>query len=149
MKTSLAAAAFVALALAGLSAQTQSTAPASTPPADKDKDKSVPLVVTGCVGSPEPGTFTVEDTKKGRFQLTGRSLDIYIGKRVEVRGRSESGLHITTGLSPSPNGSAQAILDPVRAAQASLPGGVNRAPVDAPLPKITVTQVKTVKGDCK
>jgi hypothetical protein len=133
---------------ASLSAQTTSSGSAKDAK-DKDKDKTVPLVLNGCVASPEPGTFTVQDEKKGRFELTGRKLDIYIGKRVEVRGRSESGLHITTGLYPSPNLAAQAGLDPVRAAQANLPGSPDHQADPAPLPKITVTQVKTVKGECK
>lgn len=136
----------VALA-ASVSAQTQSPAPASTPAGDKDK--SVPVTLTGCVASPESGTLTVQDEKKGRFELTGKGLDIYIGKRVEVRGRSESGLHITTGLYPSPNVAAQAGIDPVRAAQASMPGSPDHPANAAPLPKVTVTQVKTVKGTCK
>ena len=128
---------------ASLSAQTKSPARAG------NKDKSVPLVLTGCVASPKAGTLTVQDEKKGRFELTGHGLDIYIGKRVEVRGRSQSALHITTGLYPSPNVAAQAgAIDPVRAAEANMPGNPDRQH-PAALPKITVTQVRAVKDDCK
>jgi hypothetical protein len=133
---------------ATVAAQTTTPAPAKDTK-DKDKEKNLPLVLNGCVTSPAPGTFAVEDEKKGRFQLTGRKLDVYIGKRVEVQGRQESGLHITTGLYPSPNAAAQAGQDPVRDAQAQLPGSPDRATSNVPLPKVTVTQVKTVKGDCK
>jgi hypothetical protein len=132
---------------AGLSAQAQSS---SAPPAPS-KDKGEPVVLNGCVSTSAPGTFVVQDEKKGRFELTGQKLDIYVGKRVQVRGSSEKGLHITTGLYPSPNVAAQAgAIDPVRAAQAAMPGSPDhQGNPTAPMPKITVTQVKTVKGDCK
>lgn len=129
--------------VATLSAQ----APASAPSGSK-QEKPGPVVLTGCVASPTPGTFTVEDEKKGRFELTGRKLDIYIGKRVQVRG-SGGGLHITTGLYPSPNVAAQAgAIDPVQAARAAMPGSPEYNANNAPLPTLTVKQVKALPGSC-
>lgn len=126
--------------VAGASAQTTSQAPTAK------NDKPTPIVLNGCVATSEPGVLVVQDEKKGRFELTGQKLDIYIGKRVEVRGRSESGLHITTGLYPSANVAAQAGIDPVRAAQANMPGSPDHPSANMPLPKVTVTQVKILKG---
>jgi hypothetical protein len=109
-----------------------------------------PDALTGCIVSPQPGTFVVKDDKKGTFALLGRRLDIYIGKRVEVQSDHPGGLHITTGLYPSPNVAAQAgAIDPVQAAQAAMPGGANQGTNPAALPTFTVAKVKTVKGACK
>jgi hypothetical protein len=88
------------------------------------------------------------------FQLIGKPLDIYVGKRVAVDGTSTttSGLHITTGLYPTPNLAAQAGADPVGAFTASLPGGGSRGTGTTSsdsAPMYTVTSVKPVKGVCK
>src|SRR5882724_9977642 len=136
----------VVVATLALAASVSAQTPSPAPPSATGKNKPAPLVLTGCVTSTEPGTLTLQDEKKGRFQLTGHRLDLYIGKRVQVRGGSDSGLHITTGLYPSPNIAAQAgAIDPVRAAQAELPGSPDHQ-ATALLPSIAVTQVKTVKG---
>jgi hypothetical protein len=134
------------LAAVLLTATVSAQAPSPAPPASKDKP--APVVLTGCVASPQPGTFTIEDEKKGRFQITGHRLDIYIGKRVEARGGSEHGLHITTGLYPSANAAAQAGADPVRDARAAMPGSPDYQP-NTVLPTMTVTKIKMVKGACK
>ena len=143
MTTSFLAAAIPAVALAAsLSAQSSAPQPAAA------KGKPAPVVLTGCVASPTPGTFTVADEKKGRFKITGRKLDVYIGKRVEVRS-SGGGLHITTGLYPSPNVAAQAgAIDPVQAARADMPGSPDYHANDAPLPTVAVTQIKALPGSC-
>lgn len=145
MLNSISTAFFAASLVVSITAQT----PAPAKPSDK-APKVAPLVLTGCVASPESGHFTVQDAKNGRFELSGHGLDIYIGKRVELRGNPSGGLHITTGLYPSPNVAAQAgAMDPVQAAQAALPGGAAHGTGSQPLPKFAVTNVKTVKGDCK
>jgi hypothetical protein len=132
------------------------TSTTSTPaPAAKPADtKGKPLVLSGCIAHPDGDKFTLNDDKHGLFQLTGKPLDIYIGKRVEINGTSttSSGLHITTGLYPTPNLAAQAGADPVGAFTASMPGGGSRgtgttSPDSAPM--YTVTSVKSVKGVCK
>jgi hypothetical protein len=131
----------------GLLATLSAQAPAAAQSGGKN-EKPGPVVLTGCVASPTPGTFTVEDEKQGRFQLTGRKLDIYIGKRVEVRG-SGGGLHITTGLYPSPNVAAQAgAIDPVQAARAAMPGSPDHNANNAPLPKLDVKAIKGLPGSC-
>jgi hypothetical protein len=143
MTTKLFAAALPSLAFAAtLSAQAR-------PSGSGGKvEAPAPVVLAGCVANPTPGTFTVEDEKKGRFELTGRKLDLYIGKRVEVRSAG-GGLHITTGLYPSANVAAQAgAIDPVQAARAAMPGSPDYNAQNAPLPKFAVTQIKRLPGSC-
>jgi hypothetical protein len=151
-------AALVIAALATFSAgQTTTPATPATPaaaaaPAEKPADaKAKPLVLTGCIAHPTADTFTVTDQKRGVFELIGKPLDIYIGKRVEINGTSTAtnGLHITTGLYPTPNLAAQAGADPVGAFTASMPGGGSRGTGAESAPTFTVKSVKTVKGDCK
>ena len=142
-------AALVVAALAVFAASPGSQAPA---PAQKPADaKGKPLVLSGCIVHPDADKLTLNDDKRGLFELTGKGLDIYIGKRVEINGTSTatSGLHITTGLYPSANVAAQAGADPVRDFNATLPGGGTRGTGAEPAPKFTVTRVRTVKGACK
>jgi hypothetical protein len=97
-------------------------APSQSPAAGSAAGKTA-LTLTGCVARADIDRFTLDDAKNGTFELKGKALDRYIGKRVEVRG-SSSGLHITGGLWPSPNVAAQAGgLDPAQAAVAAMPGG--------------------------
>jgi hypothetical protein len=131
------------------------TAPAASTPGTAGKPANQkPLSLTGCITQTDADKYTLNDDKHGLFQLIGKPLDIYIGKRVEMNGTSTttSGLHITTGLYPTPNLAAQAGADPVGAFTASLPGGGSRgtgttSPDSAPM--YTVTSVKPVKGVCK
>ena len=137
--------ALVVAALAAFSGSQAAPAPANKPADAK------PLALSGCIVHPDADTFTLKDDKRGIFELTGKGLDIYIGKRVEINGTStsSSGLHITTGLYPSANVAAQAGADPVRDFNASLPGGATHGTGAEPAPKFTVTRVRTVKGNCK
>jgi hypothetical protein len=164
-----AALAFIALAAFAASPVAQTTSP-GTPAAPATSTSSTtstqaptpagkpanakPLSLTGCITHTDGDKYTLNDNKHGLFQLIGKPLDIYIGKRVEINGTSTttSGLHITTGLYPTPNLAAQAGADPVGAFTASMPGGGARgtgttSPDSAPM--YTVTSVKSVKGDCK
>jgi hypothetical protein len=144
MMTRILPAAVSTLALCSvLSAQALQSAPSNS----KDHAPQ-PGVLTGCVASPTAGTFTVEDEKQGRFQLTGKKLDVYIGKRVEVR-TSGGGLHITTGLYPSPNVAAQAgAIDPVQAARAAMPGSPDYQANNGALPTVAVAKITRLPGAC-
>jgi hypothetical protein len=159
--------AFVVAALAAFAPGSQTTTPApSAPPTTPATSAAAPatlagkpanpkpLSLTGCITQTDPDKYTLNDDKHGLFQLIGKPLDIYIGKRVEVDGTSTttSGLHITTGLYPTPNLAAQAGADPVGAFTASMPGGGSRGTGTTSsdsAPMYTVTSVKPAKGVCK
>jgi hypothetical protein len=140
-----------ALVVATLAAFSQTTAPGAAPAGKPADPKAKPLVLTGCVAHADADKYTVKDDKRGIFELAGKGLDIYIGKRVEINGTSTAtnGLHITTGLYPSPNAAAQAGSDPVRAFTDSMPGGAAHGTGRETAPTFTVTRVTAVKGDCK
>jgi hypothetical protein len=148
-------AAFIGISLAAsLGAQSSAPNPAPASAATHAPDpgaRKTPSVLTGCLTSPQPGAFVVRDEKQGVFALLGQRLDIYIGKKIEVRGGDQpGGLHITTGLYPSPNIAAQAgAIDPVKAAQAAMPGGGANGTGPSALPTFAVTKIKTMKGACK
>src|SRR5665213_2299258 len=86
---------FMALAAFAVSPVAQTTTPATpaTPaaPAPVPARKAAnakPLSLTGCITHADGEKYTLNDSKHGLFQLIGKPLDIYIGKRVEVDGTS-------------------------------------------------------------
>ena len=96
---------------------------ASAVAAQKDPPTKPPKSITlsGCVERSEtkPSEFTLTDPQaKKTYQLTGKDLREYVGRRVQVDGGLVvKGVKIAGGLQPNANIAAQAgALDPSRAA---------------------------------
>ena len=122
-------------------------------PSSSTKKEGSPKVLTlsGCVQKgTTPNQFTLDDDVNGRYQVSGSSIDKYVGRRVEVAGTpGPTKFKIKGGLWPTPNIAAQGgNIDPVPAAIAAQPGGGARGTGDVDLPSLKVRSVRAIDGGC-
>ncbi len=128
----------------------QAAKPSPKAPATENKE----IRLNGCISrdTVRPGQYSFLDNDSGdRYQLTGKGLRKFVGRRVEiVGGPPGKGITFRTGLWPSPNVAAQAgALDPAKAAVANLPGGAADAVGVSPLPEFRVVKLRGVEGACQ
>lgn len=110
------------------------------------------ITLTGCVSrTAATGQYTfVASDGVQQYRLSGKAINKYAGRRVElVGGSGAKRLSIRGGLRPSPNVAGRASsMDPAQAAIASRPGGGATAEV-ANLPELRVSQVREIEGACR
>ena len=145
----------VVLSSAAVPAAQSAKAPSSGQSDDRasgaQKTDPGPGVLTGCVARGNaPREYTVTDEENGTYRVTGSGIDRYVGRRVEIAGRTDtSRLRVVGGLYPTPNVAAQAgSMDPVRAFMAAMPGGPAGATGEVALPTFKVKSVRTLGGGC-
>jgi hypothetical protein len=135
-------------------ARSGSAAQAAKPSSKGSATESKEIRLNGCISrdTVRPGQYNFLDNDSGdRYQLTGKGLKKFVGRRVEILGGPPGkGVTFRTGLWPSPNVAAQAgALDPAKAAVANLPGGAADAVGVSPLPEFRVVKLRGVEGACQ
>jgi hypothetical protein len=124
---------------------------------------STSTAVTGSSGSAAGSATGTSGTNSTRYRLSGeRDLDQYIGQRVEVVGRIEPSANTSPGTAATGGSGITAIKPPdsptVGGGAAPSPGaptgtggasaGATTRSSTASLPKVTITSVRAVGGNC-
>ena len=102
--------------------------------------------ITGTSGTAAGSATGTSGAVTSRYRLSGeRDLDEYIGQRVEVVGRMDPSANTSAGNAPTgaatPSSGAAAGAGPSA-------GSAPRSSTAAPLPKVTITSVRAVGGNC-